>query len=62
MAANLELREKEREKLSKARSEEDFYKQYDKIVSDRAGQNPPYLARDIKAIFDNLFPKAHAED
>ncbi|MAJ44139.1 MAG: hypothetical protein CMF96_05250 [Candidatus Marinimicrobia bacterium] len=58
----LELREKEREKLSKSRSEEDFYKQYDKIVSDRAGQNPPHLARDIKSIFDNLFPKTNADD
>jgi len=62
MDTKLQLRDKEREKLSKARSEDDFYKQYDKIISDRAGQNPPYLAREIKHIFDNLFPKTHADD
>ena len=62
MTANLQLRDKERDKLSKVSSEEDFYKQYDKIVSDRAGQNPSYLAREIKQIFDNLFPKTNADD
>tara|TARA_B100001029_G_C15031209_1_gene437079 strand:- start:37 stop:225 length:189 start_codon:yes stop_codon:yes gene_type:complete len=62
MVSNLELREKERDKLSRAKSEEDFYKQYNKIISDRAGQNPPYLAREIKIIFDNLFPKSGADD
>ena len=36
MTANLNLREKERNSLSKVRSEEEFYKQYDKIISDRA--------------------------
>ena len=62
MTANLNLREKERNSLSKVSSEEEFYKQYDKIISDRAGQNQPYLARDIKGIFDNLFPKTGADD
>ena len=62
MASDLQLRDKERDKLSKARSEDDFYKQYNKIVSDRAGQNPPYLAREIKGIFDDLFPKSGADD
>ena len=62
MSSNLNLREKERDSLSKTRSEEDFYKQYDKIISDRAGQNPPYLAREIKKIYDDLFPKTGAED
>jgi hypothetical protein len=62
MATDLQLRDKEREKLTKARTEDDFHKNYDKIISDRAGQNPPYLAREIKGIFDDLFPKSHAED
>lgn len=62
MNANLELREKEKTKLTKAKTESDFYKHYDKIISDRAGQNPPYLAREIKIIFDELFPKAGADD
>ena len=62
MASDLQLRDKERDKLSKAKSEDDFYKQYNKIVSDRAGQNPPYLAREIKGIFDDLFPKSGADD
>lgn len=62
MGADLKLRDKEREKLSKVKTEDDFYKHYDKIVSDRAGQNPAYLAREIKNIFDNLFPKTNAED
>tara|TARA_Y100000588_G_C13675981_1_gene678299 strand:- start:122 stop:310 length:189 start_codon:yes stop_codon:yes gene_type:complete len=62
MASDLQLRDKERDKLSKAKSEDDFYKQYNKIVSDRAGQNPPYLAREIKGIFDDLFPKTGADD
>ena len=62
METDLKLRDKEREKLAKARTEDDFNKNYDKIILDRAGQNPPYLAREIKGIFDNLFPKSHAED
>ena len=62
MTANLNLREKERDSLSKVRSEEEFYKQCDKIISDRAGQNPPYLAREIKGVFDDIFPKTGADD
>ncbi len=62
MTANLNLRDKERNILSKVKTEDDFNKQYNKIVSDRAGQNPPYLAREIKSIFDDLFPKTGADD
>lgn len=58
----LRLKEKEREVLLRAKTEPDFYKSYDKIVADRAGQNPPNLAREIKIIFDNLFPKTGVDD
>jgi hypothetical protein len=62
MATDLNLRSKERDMLLKVKTEDDFNKNYDKIVSDRAGQNPPYLAREIKDIFDGLFPKTGADD
>ena len=58
----LGLREKERETLLRAKTEADFYKSYDKIVVDRAWQNPPNLSREIKGIFDTLFPKTGVDD
>lgn len=60
--SKLRLREKEKDMLMRCKTESDFYKSYDKIVEDRAGQNPAYLAREIKEIFDDLFPKSGADD
>ena len=60
--SKLHLQEKEKGTLMRSKTESDFYKSYDKIVENRAGQNPAYLAREIKEIFDVLFPKTGADD
>jgi hypothetical protein len=58
----MNLTEKEKAKIEKVQTEDDFYLQYNKIKSARNGFLPSYLVREILEIFNNKFPKNHAED
>ena len=58
----MNLTEKEKIKIEKVQTEDDFYLQYNKIKSARNGFLPSYLVREILEIFNNKFPKNHAED
>ena len=58
----MNLTEKEKIKIEKVQTEDDFYLQYNKIKSARNGFLPSYLVREILVIFNNKFPKNHSED
>ena len=58
----MNLTEKEKTKIKKVHTEDEFYMQYNKIKSARNGFLPSYLVREVLEIFNNKFPKNHAED
>ncbi len=58
----MNLTEKEKAKIKKVQTEDDFYLQYNKIKSARNGFLPSYLVREILEIFNNKFPKNHSDD
>ena len=58
----MNLTEKEISNLNKARTEDDFYKQYSKVKEARNNILPNYLVREVLEIFNNKFPKDHSED
>ena len=58
----MNLTEREKTKIEKVQTEDDFYIQYNKIKSARNGFLPSYLVREILVIFNNKFPKNHSED
>ena len=58
----MNLTEKEISNFNKARTEDDFYKQYSKVKEARNNILPNYLVREVLDIFNNKFPKDHSED
>jgi len=58
----MNLTEREKTKIEKVQTEDDFYIQYNKIKSARNGFLQSYLVREILVIFNNKFPKNHSED
>ena len=58
----MNLTEKEKTTIERSKTEDDFYKQYDKIRSARNGILPNYLVREIYTIFIRKFPKDHSDD
>ncbi len=51
----MRLIDEEIQKLNKAKTEADFYKECDKIKARRNGQYPSYLSREILDIYDSKF-------
>ena len=51
----MRLIDEEIQKLNKARTEIDFYKECDKIKARRNGQYPSYLSREILDIYNSKF-------
>ena len=58
----MNLTEKEKTKIERVKTEDEFYDQYNKIRLARNGFLPSYLVREILELFNRKFPKNHGDD